>query len=52
MVYFGKPNAYKNISSSQYTVVSKIKNTYQTYYQSLLDQITSQSPEKGTCTCS
>lgn len=52
MVYFGKPNAYKNITSSQYTVVSEIKNTTQTYYQSLLDQITSQSPEKGTCTCS
>lgn len=52
MDYFGKPTAYKNINSSQFTNIRKIKNTYHSRYQSLLDQITSHSPEKGTCTCS
>ena len=52
MQTFQKPNAYKNVSASEFTNINKIKSTTQTRYQRLLDQITSHSPDKGTCTCS
>ena len=52
MDYFGKPTAYKNLNSSQFTNIRKIKSTTEKLYNRLLEQISSHSPEKGTCTCS
>ena len=52
MEYFGKPTAYKNISTSQYTYLGKIKNSYHSKFHKLLDQISSQSAKDSSCTCS